>query len=122
MQEPVKGMTGIQQVIRQRGSQEWNLDLRGGSVDAQSSKDDGIFLMVTGTITRKDGHPRQVRFLRLVRLKTALSPCDGRQAMADGGLGKGRAQESDVELGTRSTAMSLTGETRARVQHPLGDQ
>lgn len=58
-QGPVGGMQKIKEVIRQRGSEHWVLDLESGSVDAQPSKDGGVLLLVTGILTTQNQPPRQ---------------------------------------------------------------
>ncbi len=62
-EEVVSGLEAIKEKLSARAARNWVLSLESGSVDAQQSKDGGVLLMVTGSITSKHGgeqQPRQV--------------------------------------------------------------
>lgn len=58
-EDPVMGMEQIKAKIAERGCLNAIFNLEHGSIDAQPSKDGGVLLMVTGTITKKNAPPRQ---------------------------------------------------------------
>jgi hypothetical protein len=58
--EITTGLSAIKSKLSERCSKDWVLSLENGSVDAQQSVDDGVLLMVTGTLTSKSNRqPRQ---------------------------------------------------------------
>lgn len=58
-EDPVIGMEQIKAKITDRRCQNAVFNLEHGSLDAQPSKDGGVLLMVTGTITKQNEPPRQ---------------------------------------------------------------
>lgn len=55
-----QGIEAIRQKLTTRSSRGWEINLESGTVDAQSSKDGGVLLMVTGSLSRSDQKPKQV--------------------------------------------------------------
>ena len=58
--EEMTGAVGIQKTLESRMARDWEVNLDTGCVDAQHSADNGVMLMVTGTIGPKTGASKQV--------------------------------------------------------------
>jgi len=57
--DAVTGIAAIKEKLDERVKTGWVVSLDDGNVDAQSSHDGGVFLMVTGSLNSKDGTPLQ---------------------------------------------------------------
>ena len=56
----MQGHENIQKVLEKRMERAWNVNLDNGCVDAQSSENRGVLLLVTGTLVSKTEPPKQV--------------------------------------------------------------
>ena len=57
--EPVTGIEGIKSKINSRGCKGAEFNIASGTLDAQPTMNNGVMVMVTGTITKKDDQARQ---------------------------------------------------------------